>query len=73
MSKPKGKAAGVATKGLSVISKRASFYRGGMEFGSDARIVPLSDLTEAQAEQIRAEPMLVVTEVDIAPVAPAET
>ncbi|MDP3165125.1 MAG: hypothetical protein Q8N06_06680 [Hydrogenophaga sp.] len=66
----KGKAAGPATKGLKVVSRPASFRRGGQSFTGEARVVPLSDLTEEQAEQIKNDANLVVQEVDIEP--PAE-
>ena len=63
------KKAGPANKGLKVTARRASFWRGGLQFGADARTVPLADLTPEQAEQIRAEGatggQLVVEEVEI--------
>lgn len=70
-SKPKIKTAGQADKGLEVIAKRPTFYRGGQAFTQEPRVVPLADLSEEQAEQILAEGetggMLIVREVDIAP------
>ncbi|MBE7419834.1 MAG: hypothetical protein HS128_19180 [Ideonella sp.] len=67
----KARAAGAADKGLEVTAKRASFWRGGFEFGHAPRTIALAELTEAQAEAIRAESapqgMLLVREVDIEP------
>jgi hypothetical protein len=70
-AKKESKAAGPADKGLKVVSRPASFRRGGQTFTAEARIVPLSDLTEEQAAQIVEDPNLVVQLVDIPP--PAET
>lgn len=66
----KGKAAGAADKGLKVTSRPASFRRGGYTFTGEARVIPLSDLTEEQAAQIVEDPNLVTQLVDIEP--PAE-
>ncbi len=60
----KAKAAGPATKGLQVTAKRDGFRRAGIEFNG-TNTLPMSELTEDQVEAIKAEPMLVVTEVDI--------
>lgn len=63
-------AAGPATKGLEVTARRDSFWRAGLQFTREARVVPLAELTDDQAEAIRAEGdggQLVVTEVDIDP------
>ena len=66
---PREKAAGPGNRGFQVVAKRGSFWRGGLHFGSEPRIVPLSELTELQAEQIFEEGQpggqLVVTQVDI--------
>lgn len=75
-SKSKDKpAAGPANRGLEVTAKRASFMRGGQQFGFTTRIVALAELSPEQAEQIRAEGepggMLIVREVDM-PDAPAD-
>lgn len=63
------KAAGAENEGFQVVAKRGSFWRAGMQFGSEPKTVPLSDLTEAQAEQLWLEGQpggqLVVTKVDI--------
>lgn len=53
------------TGALKVIAKRDGFRRGGREW-SGTTIVPLSELTEQQIEQIEAEPMLVTQRVDAA-------
>lgn len=63
------KAAGEPTKGLGVTARRDSFWRAGLQFTRDERIVPLSDITPEQEEAIRAEGdggQLVVRDVDIA-------
>lgn len=64
------RAAGPADKGLQVSSKRESFWRGGQQFTTEPRVVPLADLSPEQAEQIRAEGepggQLVVAEIDLA-------
>lgn len=65
----KGKAAGPATKGLKVTSRPASFRRGGYTFTGEARVIPLSDLTEEQAVQIVEDTNLVTQLVDIEPLA----
>lgn len=61
------KAAGPATRGLQVTSRTASFWRAGIQFTGEPRVVPLSELTDEQVEAITSEPMLVVHEVDIPP------
>lgn len=66
----KSKAAGPATKGLKVVSRPASFRRGGHTFTADPTVIPLDQLTEVQLEQITGDKNLVVQEVDIEP--PAE-
>lgn len=58
------KAAGPATKGLRVATKRDGFRRAGIEF-TGTTVLPLSELSEEQVEAIKAEPMLVVDEVDV--------
>lgn len=57
--------AGPATKGLRVVARPDSFWRGGLQFTKEPRTIPLSELTPAQVEEITEEPLLVVTEVDI--------
>lgn len=66
----KSKAAGPATKGLKVVSRPASFRRGGHTFTAEPTVIPLDQLTEEQLEQITGDKNLVVQEVDIEP--PAE-
>jgi hypothetical protein len=60
----KTKAAGPATKGLRITTKRDGFRRAGIEF-TGTQVLPLSDLTTDQVEAIKAEPMLIVDEVDV--------
>ena len=50
---------------LSVIAKREGFRRGGHTFGSEPKQLFLVDLSKAQIEAIRSEPMLFVTEVTV--------
>ena len=61
--------AGPAGKALQVTARRESFWRGGHQFGAEARVLPLSELTPEQAEAIREEGrpggQLVVTEIDL--------
>ncbi|WP_435100825.1 hypothetical protein [Arhodomonas sp. AD133] len=59
----RGKAAKVAV--LRVSAKRARFRRGGLEFNRSETVVRLADLSDEQAEVIRAEPMLMVREDEI--------
>lgn len=64
-SKPK--AAGPATQGLRIVSRPAGgFRRAGINFSAEGSTVPLSELTADQVEAIKAEPQLVVVDVDIA-------
>lgn len=65
MATAKPKAAGSADKGLKVTARTDHFRRAGHVFTGEARVIPLADLTEEQAEQIKTEPMLVAQEVDI--------
>ena len=69
-SKAQRNAAGEPTRGLAVVSRRESFWRAGLQFTREERVVPLADLTPEQAEAIVAEGdggQLVVREVDIEP------
>ncbi len=61
----KDKAAGAANKGLKVTSRPASFRRAGHTFTAEARVIPLSELTEEQVELIEKDPNLVSQRVDI--------
>lgn len=67
-SKKQPAAAGPADKALEVSSHRDSFWRGGLQFTREPRVVLLSDITAEQADAIRAEGepggQLVVTEID---------
>lgn len=67
------KAAGGADRGLKVTSRPATFRRAGYTFSSEARVIPLDQLTEEQYDQITTETMLVAQEVDIEPEQQAET
>lgn len=69
MSKPQ--TAGPENRGLEITARRDSFWRAGLEFGAAPRQVRLSDLTPAEADALRAEPQLVVAEIDM-PVADAQ-
>lgn len=60
----KNKAAGPATKGLRVTTKRDGFRRAGREW-TGTTVVPLSELTGDQVEALQGEPMLIVDEVDV--------
>lgn len=62
---------GPAGRGLRVVSRPDSFWRAGMLFTIEPRVLPYSELTEEQADDIKSEPLLAVTEVDVEP--PADT
>lgn len=62
-------AAGPADRGLRIVSRPPRFLRCGREFGPEPRTIPLSELTDEEVERLKAEPLLVVIEVDI----PAQT
>lgn len=63
--KAKAKAAGAATEGIKVTSRPATFRRGGYTFSADARVIPLSDLSEEQLELIEGDANLVSSRVQI--------
>lgn len=65
MATTKAKPAGSATQGLKVTARADHFRRAGFAFTGEARVIPLSDLTDDQVEQLKAEPMLVVQDVEI--------
>lgn len=67
MATTKAKPAGDASKGLKVTARADHFRRAGHVFTGEARVIPLSDLTDEQVEQLKTEPMLVVQDVDIKP------
>lgn len=71
-TKQPGKA-GPATKGLKVASAVEGFRRAGRAWGREPQVVPLSELTADQVEALKAEPNLVVVDVDIEPAAEAKT
>ena len=60
--------AGPKTKGLSIAAKREQFYSAGQTepFGYEPRTISLADLTPGQVEELKADPYLIVQEVDIA-------
>ena len=69
MAKDKARAtAGPATKGLKVIARPQTFRRAGYAFTREPVTIALSELTPEQVELLKAEPSLVVQEVDIEPV-----
>lgn len=51
-------------KVLVVVAKHEGFRRAGFSFGSEPARLIVSELTDEQVEQLKGEPMLVVTEVD---------
>lgn len=57
-------AAGPATRGLRVTTRREGFRRAGREWNGTT-VVPLNELTEDQVEAIKAESMFIVDEVDV--------
>lgn len=60
------KAAGPATQGLRIVSRRdGGFRRAGRHFNAEGTTVPLSELTADDVEQLRSEPQLVVVDVEI--------
>ena len=64
-TKPKHPA-GAATKGLKIVSRPPSFYRCGRMFTVEPTVIPLSELSADEVQRLQEEPLLVVTEVDIA-------
>ena len=68
-TKPK-RPAGPATKGLKIVSRPPAFYRCGRMFTAEPTVIALSDLSADEVQRLQDEPLLVVTEVDIAEVAP---
>ena len=58
---PKGEARNALA--LKIVSRPETFYRCGMAFGTEPRIVPLADLTDEQVNILYAERNLLVTEV----------
>lgn len=70
-AKKNQKPAGDANKGIKVISRPSTFRRAGYTFTAEPTVIPLSDLSDEQLEQIESEPNLVSQRVDIE--LPAET
>ena len=65
-SKTKIKPAGPADKGLRIVARpQQGFRRAGMSFSAEGATVSLSELTEEQVADLRAEPQLVVVDVDM--------
>jgi len=54
-----------AKLGLRVTSKRDGFRRAGYEWNGST-VIPLADLSKDQVEQLKAESLLVVEEVELA-------
>lgn len=65
MPTKKKSTAGPATRGLEVTAKRESFWRGGIQFGFEAKTVALSEISPEQHDAILEEPMLITKEVDL--------
>lgn len=63
---------GSADRSLRVVSRTDGFRRAGRTWPSAPTFVALSDITPEQREQIEAEPMLIVDEVDTPKAAAAE-
>jgi hypothetical protein len=55
-----------ADKGLMVSAKRESFYSGGQTapFGFEPRFVAFSELTDAQEDELRSDPYIIVKDAD---------
>lgn len=51
--------------GLRVTAKQAGFRRAGVAWGVELTEVATSKFNKAQLAQLRAEPMLVVTDIDL--------
>ncbi|MFZ1418237.1 MAG: HI1506-related protein [Burkholderiaceae bacterium] len=51
---------------IEVIAKVNGFYRAGLRWTIEPTVVVLADLSEAQLDELRNEPMLIVRDVDIA-------
>jgi len=66
MAKNATRAAGPADKGLKIVSRSLQgFRRCGREWTAEGTTVPLSELSEDEVAQLRAEPQLVVVDVEI--------
>ncbi len=51
--------------GIKVIARAERFRRAGRVFTAEPTLIPLSTLDKKQVEALRAEPMLVVQDVDV--------
>lgn len=73
-TKPKArKPAGAATEGLKVTARSPQgIRRAGRHWAAEVTIVPLSELTEDELEQLENEPGLVTARVPIEPEAKAK-
>ena len=68
MTKPQvKKAAGPADKGLRIVSRKDAFRRCGRAFGVEPVVIALADLSDEEVDLLKAEPQLLVAEVDIKP------
>lgn len=54
-----------STRGLEVISSQDGFWRADLKWSRNPTTVKLTDLTDFQIEQLKGEPLLTVTEVDV--------
>lgn len=61
------KAPATTVKALSIAAKRESFYSGGqpIPFGFEPRVIVLSKLEPDQVKELRADPYLIVKDVDV--------
>lgn len=50
---------------LKVKSKKEGFRRAGFSFGSEEKIIPLTELSKGQIEALKGESNLLVSEVEI--------
>lgn len=55
-----------STNALEVIAKVEVFYRAGREWSQTPRTVLLTDLSEQEIADLKAEPMLIVREIETA-------
>lgn len=52
-------------KALQIVSARAGFRRAGIAFGKEPTTIKVSDLTAEQIKQLKSEPLLAVSEVEV--------
>lgn len=52
-------------KALQIVSARAGFRRAGFAFGKEPTTLLVSDLTAEQIKQLKREPLLAVSEVEV--------